>query len=96
MAHGLDADDLEMGIEPFTRADLYDPEDPSADRVLLLLNSWIEMVTVLNEMARSLGHPDFYPFAMPREVVKKLHFINLAIRGAQDRDGGTNGVRITG
>jgi hypothetical protein len=87
MAHGLDADDLEMEIAPFTRADLYDPDDPYADRILFLLNSWIEMVTVLNEVARSLGHPDFYPFVMPQAVVKKLHFINLVIRDVQDRDG---------
>ncbi len=81
MAHGLDAEDLEMDIEPFTQADLYDPDEPNADRFLLLLNSWIEMVTVINEMARSLGHRDFYPFVMPREVIKKLHFIHLVILG---------------
>ena len=80
VAHGLDAEDLEMNIEPFTRTDLYDPDDPNADRVLLFLNSWIEMVTVLNELARSLGHRDFYPFVMPRQVVRKIHFINLVIR----------------
>jgi hypothetical protein len=94
MAHGLDADDLEMEIAPFTRADLYDPDDPHADRTLFLLNSWIEMVTVLNEMARSLGHLDFYPFVMPRKVVKKLHFIDLVIRDARDRQGDAGGVRI--
>ena len=27
MAHGLDAEDLEMDIAAFTRADLYDPSD---------------------------------------------------------------------
>jgi hypothetical protein len=79
IAHGLDAEDLEIEIEPFTREDLYDPEDGNADRVLFLLNSWVEMITVLNEMARSLGHPDFYPFVMPREVVRKLHFVNLVV-----------------
>ena len=84
IAHGLDAADLEMGIEPFTREDLYDPDDQSADRMLVFLNSWIEMITVLNEMARSLGHPDFYPFVMSRAVVKKLQFVKLVIDGARD------------
>jgi hypothetical protein len=83
IAHGLDAQDLEFGIEPFTRDDLYDPDDPNADRMLLFLNSWLEMITVLNEMARSLGQPDFYPFVMPRAVVKKLHFVNLVVTGAK-------------
>jgi hypothetical protein len=44
------------------------------------INSWIEMITVLNEMAaRSLGQPDFYPFVMPRAVVRKLHFVSLVV-----------------
>ena len=85
IAHGLDPTDLEMGIEPFTREDLYDPDEPSADRMLFFLNSWIEMITVLNEMSRSLGHPDFYPFVMSRAVVKKLQFVNLVINGARNR-----------
>jgi hypothetical protein len=84
VAHGLDADDLELEIDPFTHDDLYAPDDPQAERFLFLLNAWIEMVTVLNDLARSLGHRDFYPFAMPRAVVKKLHFIALVIRDAQE------------
>jgi hypothetical protein len=96
MAHGLDAEDLEMDIEPFTRADLFEPDDPNADRTLLFLNAWVELVTVLNEMARSLGHPDFYPFVMPREVVKKLHFIHLVIRDAQGAAGNSNAAGKTG
>jgi hypothetical protein len=83
IAHGLDAEDLEFKIEPYTRDDLYDPDDPNADRMLFFLNSWVEMITVLNEMARSLGQPDFYPFAMPRAVVKKLHFVNLVVSGSK-------------
>lgn len=83
IAHGLDAEDIDLQIEPFTRDDLYDPDDRNAERVLFFVNSWVEMITVLNEMARSLGHPDFYPFVMPRAVVKKLHFINLVVNGAR-------------
>jgi len=41
------------------------------------------MITVLNEMARSPGQQDFYPFVMPRAVVKKLHFENLVVNGAR-------------
>jgi hypothetical protein len=87
VAHGLDADDLEMAIVPFTRDELYDPDHPDAERALFLINSWVEMVTVLNEMARSLGQPDFYPFVMSKAVVKKLHFVNLAIRDAPKGSG---------
>ena len=83
VAHGLDADDIDLAIEPFTQDDLYDPGDPNGDRVLFFLNSWIEMITVLNEMARSLGHLDFYPFVMPRAVVRKLHFVTLVVNDAR-------------
>jgi hypothetical protein len=51
--------------------------------VLSLFNSWLELTTVLNELARSMGQPDFYPFVMSRPVVRKLHFIQLVVRGAQ-------------
>ncbi len=60
---------------------LYDPDHPDADRALFFINSWVEMVTVLNEMARSLGQPDFYPFVMSRPVIKKLHFVHLVVKG---------------
>ena len=83
IAHGLDAEDLELEIEPFTREDLYNPDDPNAKRILFFLNSWVEMITVLNEMARSLGQRDFYPFVMPRAVVKKLHFVNLVVNSVR-------------
>jgi hypothetical protein len=80
LGYGLDADDLETEIEPFTREDLYAPDDPGGERFLALLNAWLEMTTVMNELARSLGQPDFYPFVMSRPVVRKLHFVHLVVR----------------
>jgi hypothetical protein len=80
VAHGLDAEDLEFRMEPFTSAELYDPDDRDTEQALLLINSWLELVTVLNEMARSLGRPDFYPFVLSKAVVKKLHFVHLVTR----------------
>jgi hypothetical protein len=83
LGFGLDADDLEAHAEPFTRADLYAPDDADADRFLNLLNGWIEMTMVLNELARSMGQPDFYPFVMSRPVVAKLQFVHLVVRDAR-------------
>jgi hypothetical protein len=82
LGYGLDADDLEAEIEPFTRESLYSPDDPDAERFLSLLNAWLEMTTVLNELARSMGQHDFYPFVMSRPVVKKLQFIHLIVARA--------------
>jgi hypothetical protein len=83
LGFGLDAEDLESSIQPFERDALYAPEDPGADRFLSLLNSWVELTMVLNEMARSMGQPDFYPFVMSKPVVAKLQFVHLAVQDAR-------------
>jgi len=70
-------------LEPFSRDALYAPDDPQAEELLSLLNGWIEIVMVLNEMARSMGEPDFYPFVMSRPVVAKLHFIHMVVADAR-------------
>ena len=82
LSFGLDAADLEAEASPFTRADLYAPDDPAAEHFLGFLNGWIEMTMVLNELARSMGQRDFYPFVMSRPVVAKLHFVHLVVQDA--------------
>ncbi len=84
---GLRGEDVEQAVEPFTIDDLYDPKDPDAARVILLVNSWVQLTTVLNELARSMGQHDFYPFVMSRPVLRKMHFIQLVVKEAR---GGTS------
>lgn len=38
---------------------------------------------VLNELARSMAQPDFYPFAMSRPVVAKLQLVHLVVWDAR-------------
>lgn len=83
MGFGLEADDLDGDIRPFERDALYAPEDANAERFLHLLNSWLEMTLVLNELARSMGQPDFYPFVMSRPVVAKLQFVQMVVFDAR-------------
>ena len=83
MGFGLDAGDLDRDIQPFTRDALYAPDDPNAERFLSLLNAWLAVTMVLNEMARSMGQPDFYPFVMSKPVVAKLQFIQMAVIDAR-------------
>ena len=54
----------------------------AAERGLFLINSWVEMSTVPNELARTMGLPDFYPFVMSGAVVKKLQFIHRVVESA--------------
>jgi hypothetical protein len=82
LGFGLDAEDLEGTIAPFEGDALYAPEDAGAEHFLSLLNSWIEMTMVLNELARSMGQPDFYPFVMSKPVVAKLQLVHLIVQDA--------------
>jgi len=84
---GLRGEDVEQAVEPFTVDDLYDPDAPDAQRVILLVNSWVQLTTVINEMARSMGQHDFYPFVMSRPVLRKMHFIQMIVKDAR---GGTS------
>ncbi len=86
LSFGLDTRSLEMEIEPFNRDALFRPNHPGAKQFLLFLNGWIELSAVLNELSRSMGQPDLYPFVLPRPAVAKLHFIHLLIASASETD----------
>jgi hypothetical protein len=77
---GLHGEDVEAAVEPFSVDDLYDPGAADAKRVVLLINSWVQLTTVLNELARSMGQHDFYPFVMSRPVLRKIHFIQIMVK----------------
>jgi hypothetical protein len=85
MGFGINAANLQCDIEPFTQDTLYAADDPQGEYLLSLLNGWIEIVMVLNEMARSMGQPDFYPFVMSKPVVAKLHFIHMVVADARTK-----------
>jgi hypothetical protein len=40
---------------------------------------WCGIVILANELSRSMGQPDVYPFALTLPVLKKLFFIKRAI-----------------
>ncbi len=84
LSFGLDIRKLEMEIEPYSREALFRPHDPGAKRFLAVLNAWIELTAVLNELSRSMGQADLYPFVLPRPAVAKLHFIHLVIAPSID------------
>ena len=83
LGFGLSAIDLDTTVERFGRDDLYAPDDGEASRFVFFLNAWFELAYVLNELSRSMGQPDFYPFVVSRPVARKLHFVHLVIREAR-------------
>ena len=86
---GLATDSAHLEFIAFTLDALYQPDHPEAQTFLDFLNDWTRLTTLLNEMSRSMGQPDFYPFVLPHEVVAKLHFIHLLVTSSswlQQRD----------
>jgi hypothetical protein len=84
VGYGVDLEREDEGaVQPFGKEALYAPADPFADRFLHLLNGWLRMTLVLNELARSLGQRDFYPFVMSRPVVAKLQFVQMVVGDAR-------------
>ena len=79
LSFGLSVELLDLEFTPFTIDAVYQPEHPGAGQFLAFLNHWTRLTTLLNEMSRSMGQPDFYPFVLPRDVVAKLHFIHLVV-----------------
>ena len=71
----------------FEPADLWQPEDPGATQFLDFLNGWVRLTNMLNELSRSMGQPDYYPFVLPRVAVGKLQFIHQVIAQQRERGG---------
>ena len=77
---GMSARQMDFDYPAFPASVLYDPQHPGAAAFLSFVNAWIELAGMLNELSRSMGQPDFYPFVLPPGVVGKLHFIHLVIQ----------------
>jgi hypothetical protein len=75
----LAIDAVELPFESFQTDSLAQPEAPNAVEFLDLLNSWGRVTVVLNELSRSMGLPDFYPFVLSRDAVAKLHFVHTLL-----------------
>ncbi|OOG80923.1 hypothetical protein B0E41_19530 [Hydrogenophaga sp. A37] len=79
---GLQGERLELVYEPFEASVLGQSGVHSAT-FLRLLNQWMQLAGVLNELSRSMGMPDFYPFVLSPPAVRKLHLVHRII-GAVD------------
>ncbi|MEY4564565.1 MAG: hypothetical protein RLZZ618_3842 [Pseudomonadota bacterium] len=83
LGFGIDVEAAEQNYEVFTLAALYRPDDAGAVDFLGFVNAWVRMSGMMNELARSMGHNDLYPFVLPVEVVSKLHFIHMLVMEAR-------------
>src|SRR6185369_13061188 len=84
LSFGLDANSVELSVEPFTVAALGDDAEADGGAFVSFVNAWIELTAALNEMSRSMGQPDFYPFVLSRAAVAKLYFVHRVVRDAAE------------
>ncbi|AZD07342.1 hypothetical protein C4K26_1929 [Pseudomonas chlororaphis] len=82
LGFGMSAREMDFDYQPFPLDALYDPQHPGGPAFLAFVNAWIELAGMLNELSRSMGQPDFYPFILPPAVIAKLHLIHLVIQQA--------------
>ena len=82
LSYGLEADDVEVEVDLYGADALDAPDDPTAERFLGFVNAWLELTTMLNELSRSMGELDFYPFVLSRPAVAKLHFVHRVVDAA--------------
>ena len=87
MSFGIDAHNVELASDLFEPADLWEPDHPDAAKFLDFLNGWVRLTNVLNELSRSMGQPDYYPFVLPRVAVGKLQFIHRVITEQREHGG---------
>ena len=81
---GLTVNSQLLEFTPFSADALYDTADEETSNVFLhFINVWAGLTVLLNEMSRSMGQPDFYPFVLPNAVVTKLHFVHLVIQSGK-------------
>jgi hypothetical protein len=45
-----------------------------------LVNDWLELSYALNQINRSMGHDDLYPFVLAPKVIRKLAFVDHLVR----------------
>ncbi|RZI92967.1 MAG: hypothetical protein EOP78_12210 [Variovorax sp.] len=85
MSFGVDASRAELASDLFETSDLWQPDHPDATKFLDFLNGWVRLTNVLNELSRSMGQPDYYPFVLPRATVGKLQFVHQVITEQRHR-----------
>ncbi|MGH8657754.1 MAG: zinc-binding metallopeptidase family protein [Gammaproteobacteria bacterium] len=56
---------------------------PDKDKFQQCLTEWAGLMVMLNELNRSVGQYDAYPFFLSERIANKLHFVHRTIHAAQ-------------
>jgi hypothetical protein len=77
-ALGLSGEQVAVEFEPFDAAAL-DGDPAQARAFSKQLKGWMELAGALNELCRSMGVADFYPFVLSLGAARKLWFVHRMV-----------------
>ncbi len=60
-----------------------EPVDDSRRSIDALMDDWLALTLALNQVNRSMGKDDLYPFVLSPEVLGKLSFVDRLVSGQQ-------------
>ncbi len=80
---GLDGERVELHYERWSVDDLNAGEPADRQSFIDVVHGWMELTGVLNELSRSMGLADFYPFVVSRPALRKLHFVHRIVQAQQ-------------
>ena len=85
-ALGIDITYSQLRLTPFTRDVLHREAGEAPDETFLKwVNAWVALTAKFNEVARSMGQPDVYPFVLNGPAVTKLHFVHTVVTARGNR-----------
>lgn len=87
---GLDGERVELDYERFDASMLEGNGDDEPQAFLDLVNGWMELTGVLNELSRAMGLADFYPFVLSVPALRKLHLVHQVVVAQARRPGNTS------
>jgi len=58
---------------------------PDKDTFQHCLTEWAGVMVMLNELNRSVGQYDAYPFLLSERIANKLHFVHRTIQACPSR-----------
>ncbi|MFO7704210.1 MAG: putative zinc-binding metallopeptidase [Halopseudomonas sp.] len=78
---GIRLDTLKLHIDEFERSQLLGcPRgNDDQDAFLAFINRWVQLSSVLNVLARSMGQPDIYPFVLTTPSLRKLYLVHSVV-----------------
>ena len=71
-----------VSLRPFNKAELAVAFDPyRIVNVKDLVGTWLHLAFAVNNLNRSMGQPDLYPFVLSPKVVQKIGFVIQLVQG---------------